>query len=356
MMSPSFIRLKAAALLALSSCAAQTAGPRALALMPGVINRSDNKSLRFAMLKFGLDQFCTEMMARGAPLKLADTDPTIGRFFPQQCDARIVDDDTTKSFLVQFLGFGYGYTNVTKRIGFDSAGVVEYDPDFLLDGSTMYVYFRTKHIAGTSFKPLMIESGAANMALAMAPGGFADKFGQQVVASELSRGFTVVRQSDGSVDFGLGIVEKGKTPFHPYQVKGTERLVLANERIEIHANQREFLGPFSVETEGRALYLTVGIDGAPAVDVLIVPKDAGDPWLSGYVHQPGAAAPPFPPLMQDVVNANLGELRRVVPVAKGRYYLVVDNTATAGQVAPASVPGDDRAAMVNYVVELGDAP
>src|SRR5262249_26508634 len=157
------------------------------------------------------------------------------------------------------------------------------------------VYFRTKHIGGTSFKPAMIESGAANTALAMVPGNFADKFGQQVVAAELSRGFTVVRKDDGSVDFGLGIVEKGKTPFHPYQVHGNDRVVLANERIEVHSNQREFLGPFSVETEGRALYLTMGIDGAEAVDVLVVPKDAGDAWLTGYVRQPGAAPPPFPP-------------------------------------------------------------
>lgn len=324
--------------------------------MPGVINRTDNKSLRFAMLKYGLDQFCSEMTARGAPLKLVDDQPTIGRFFPQQCDARIIDDDTSKSFLVQFLGFGYGYTNVTRRIGFDSAGVVEYDPDFLLDGSTMYVYFRTKHIGGTSFKPVMIESGAANLALAMAPGGFADKFGQEVVAAELSRGFTVVRQSDGSVDFGLGIVDKGKSPFHPYQVHGTEKVVLANERIEVHANQREFLGPFTVDAEGRALYLTMGIDGADAVDVLVLPKDAADGWLAGYVHTPGAAPPPFPPLMQDVVSASLGEFRKTLPVAKGRYYLVVDNSATAGRVAPPPNAMDDRAAMVNYVVQLGEAP
>ena len=46
----------------------------------------------------------------------------------------------------------------------------------------------------------------------------------------------------------------------------------------------------------------------------------------------------------------------MLPVAKGRYYLVIDNTATAGRIAPPPNLFDDRAALVNYAVELGDAP
>src|SRR5882724_10387541 len=202
---------------------AQTTGPQALAIMPGVINRTDNKSLRFALLKYGLETFCLEMTKRGAPLKLADDQPSIGRFYPQRCDTRLVDDEAGRSFLVQFFGSGYAWTNITRRLGFDAAGVIEYDPDFLLDDSTMYLYFRTKHIAATSFQAGMIENPAANAALVVAPGGFAERFGRQVVAEELTRGFTVIRHSDGSVDFGLGIIERGKTPFHPYQIKATRR-------------------------------------------------------------------------------------------------------------------------------------
>ena len=59
---------------------------------------------------------------------------------------------------MQFSGSGYAWTNITQRIGFDAAGVVEYDPDFLLDDATMYLYFRTKHIASTSFQAGMIEN------------------------------------------------------------------------------------------------------------------------------------------------------------------------------------------------------
>ena len=102
--------------------------------MPGVINRTDNKSLRFAMLKYGLESFCQEMTKRGRSAQARPTiSRAIGRFFPQRCDTRLVDDETSKSFFVQF-GSGYAWTNITQRIGFDAAGVVEYDPDFLLDG------------------------------------------------------------------------------------------------------------------------------------------------------------------------------------------------------------------------------
>jgi hypothetical protein len=62
---------------------AQSTGADVLAIMPGVINRADNKSLRFAMLKYGLESFCQEMLKHGAPLKLADDQPSVGRFYPQ---------------------------------------------------------------------------------------------------------------------------------------------------------------------------------------------------------------------------------------------------------------------------------
>ena len=341
----------------LSSCAgmAQGAGADVLAIMPGVINRADNKSLRFAMLKYGLESFCQEMLKRGAPLKLAEEQPSVGRFFPQRCDTRLVDDDAHRTFLVQFSGAGYAWTNLTQRIGFDASGVVEYDPDFLLHDGTMYLYFRTKHVASTNFQAGMIENTATSLALVLAPGGFAAKFGQQVVAAELTRGFTVIRRGDGTVDFGLGIVEKGKMPFHPYQIKGDARTVLANERIEVHARQREFLGPFEVDSQGRALFLTVGVDGAEGVDVMVVPRDAGDQWLSLYIHQPMTTPPAYPPLLADVALSSQ-PYRKMLPVAKGRYYLVIDNTPTAGRIAPPPNLFDDRAALVNYAVELGDAP
>jgi hypothetical protein len=349
--------LLAAFALSALSCGglAQSMGPAAIAIMPGVINRTDNKSLRFAMLKYGLETFCQEMTTRGAALRLSDDQPSIGRFFPQRCDTRIVDDESNKSFLVQFAGSGYAFTNVTLRIGFDASGIVDYDPDFVLEGGAMYLYFRTKHIAATSFQAIMIENPAANLAVVVGKGGFAERFGRQVVTEELARGLTVIRRSDGTVDFGLGIVERGKVPFHPYQIRGDDKAVLANERVEVHARQREFLGPFQVDSDGKAFYLTGNVDGADAVDLLVVPKDVGDQWLSLYIHQPGTTPPASPPLMDDVATSN-SPYRKVLAVAKGRYYLVVDNTSTAGRTSPPALLLDDRAALFNYAVQLGATP
>ena len=39
---------------------------------------------------------------------------------------------------------------------------------------------------------------------------------------------------------------------------------------------------------------------------------------------------------------------------KGAYYVVIDNTATAGRTQPGGALLDDRAAMVSLAVELGD--
>jgi hypothetical protein len=339
----------------LPACGGLTkSGPGAVAIMPGVVNRADNKSLRFAMLKYGLDEFCRQMLERSAPLKLADDTPAVGRFYTRRCEAKIIDDETNKSFLVQFAGSGYAWTNLTLRIGFDAAGVVEYSPDFLLDGSTMYVYFRPKHVASTSFQSAMVESAGANLAMAMAPGGFADKFGTELVSDQLSRGFTVLRDGDGQVDFGLGVIDKGKRPFHPYEVHGGDKLVLVNERVEVHGGQREFLGPLVVDNDSRALFLTLDVDGVPAIDVFVVPRDAAEPWLGTYIRQAQTTPPASPPLMAEVVPA-AGQWHRALPVSKGTYYIVLDNTPTAGRVAP---PSDlsDRAALANCVVQLGDAP
>jgi hypothetical protein len=43
-------------------------------------------------------------------------------------------------------------------------------------------------------------------------------------------------------------------------------------------------------------------------------------------------------------------------VPKGNYYLVVDNSPVLGRAAPPATVGDDRAARVDYVVEVGDRP
>ena len=85
----------------------------------------------------------------------------------------------------------------------------------------------------------MIENTAANAARFVAPGGSRRGFGRQVVAGERAL-FTVIRRTDGKRRLRARHHRKGKAPFHPYQIKGDAKMVLANERIEVHTAQREF--------------------------------------------------------------------------------------------------------------------
>ena len=60
---------------------------------------------------------------------------------------------------------------------------------------------------------------------------------------------------------------------------------------------RDFIGPVRVEGSGRAIYLTMQLDGQPAVDVMIFPKAAGEAALQAFMSY-GAAGPlPMPPIM-----------------------------------------------------------
>src|SRR6478752_367397 len=84
----------------LTSCAAGVGSSAVRVLGAGVMNDPSNKSLRFDILKFGLDTFCSEMLKGGAPLKFGDDEPVVGRFFAESCDSQVLDDEAHKSFVV----------------------------------------------------------------------------------------------------------------------------------------------------------------------------------------------------------------------------------------------------------------
>jgi hypothetical protein len=48
--------------------------------------------------------------------------------------------------------------------------------------------------------------------------------------------------------------------------------------------------------------------------------------------------------------------QRAVRVPRGTYYLLLDHSAQVGRTAPPTQMFDDRAATVDYLVQLGDAP
>ncbi len=348
-----FVRLLSAA-FALSFVGA-SCGQTSLAVMPGIVNDPGNLSLRRGIFSFARGQICREVQKRSLPLKLREEDPATGRFFPMSCAAQEL---ATGNLFLQFGGYGYAWTNITKRIGFDASAAVEYDHDFLMDDSTMYIYFRERSTSATTFGSRLVELPPQAPTVGLpggSPQGFLDTVGAAILKKEISRGFTVIRDPDGSVDFGLGIVEKGKRPASPYAGEKNGKLVLANERIEVHQGQRDHAGPFEVKGKGQALSLSVAVDGAPAVDVIVVHRGVGDAWLVQYTTTVALGPPPAPPVLDEPVTSGM-VWRRTLPLPAGQYYVVFDNTAAAGRTAPPTTAGDDRAALVSYAVEVGSAP
>ncbi|MBI3202526.1 MAG: hypothetical protein HYZ29_13375 [Myxococcales bacterium] len=346
------------ALLGTSGCPKkETLGSASMSLLgPGVINNPKNKSLRFDILKFGLERFCFEMTRRGAPLKLSDDQPVAGRFFADTCSQTVLDDEHRKSIIVQYTGKGYGWTNVTGRLGFTAAGLVEYAPDFQLhENGSLYIYFRPRKIDSTNFTTLMVESSIARGGMGLLNVN-PDQIGRQIVDGQLQRGFTVIRYNDkGETDFALGYVPKGRRPFKPFVVDSADKTTLGNERTEVHTGQMDFIGGFELTDGDQALYLTASIDGAAGVDAFLVPKFLGDQMIEHYVKNAGAAPLPQPPLLDEALTQ--GQVwKRFVPAPKGVYYLVIDNSNQVGRTAPQAQAGDDRAAKVDYVVQSGDRP
>lgn len=314
----------------------------------GVVNDPSNKSLRFDLLKFGLDSFCEEMLKGGTPLKFSDDQPVVGRFFAAGCQTQILDEENRKSFIVQYRGKGYAYANPIGRVGFEAAGLIEYAPDFQLHEGALYVYFRPRLVDTSSFKALMVESTVAETAMG-AVGVNPESLGKRIVDSQLRRGFTVVRlSSSGETEFGMGIIPTGERPFHPFQVQTADKRVLVNERTEVHASQQDFVGTFAIEGSGQALYLTLSVDGAPSVNAAIVPEALGIPLIDSYVKERGPR-PIQGAVLDEAVPAGQ-PYRRFVPLPEGRYYLVLDHSR--GLQPGAS----HRAAKVDYLLMAGDAP
>lgn len=341
-------------LVALAALAATSAGCTSqglLAIMPGTINDPSNRTLRQELLAEGMTEMCAELMKRSVPLHLRDEDPGMGRMYPTSCQTRPLANGNLQ---LDFAGRGFAWTNVTRRIGFSASATVEYETDFQLDGSTMYVYFRQKATPANKLDVLMTEQVAQNPLGTVLPGMVNPQqllapLASKLFQEELARGFTVVRDEDGYATFALGVLPLGQRPPAPFDRDGDDREVLTNERIEVHQGQRDYVGPFLVEYEDMALFITAGLEGAPAVDLVVVSDPVGGPWVETAITKPGAEAPPGAPVYDEALMTG-ALLRRAVRVPPGRVWLVIDNTATVGKTAPS-----ESTALVNLGIELDDA-
>ena len=90
---------------------------------------------------------------------------------------------------------------------------------------------------------------------------FADNFGTQMVSGQLAQGFTVIQGTTGAPTSSVGHLPLGQRPFHPFDVHGANRVTYENQRTEVHAGERDFIGPITVDGSGRAIFLTMQLDG-----------------------------------------------------------------------------------------------
>jgi len=321
--------------------------------VPGVMNDPANRTLRRDLLQFGTKDLCPEVQKRSLALRLRSDDPATGRVFIRQCFARELPGGDV---LLQWSGIGYGWSSLTKRIGFEASATIDYDPDFRVADGSMYLYFRPNAEQQKQLNVRMAEqvnpAPFGSLIPVGSPQAFASQLGSSLFGHELDRGFTVIRENDGSFDFALGALVPGQRPLEPFS--GGSHTVLANERIEIHQNQRDFAGPFEVPDDGDALWVTAVVEGAPTADLLVFQKAQGDAWLESYIGQQQVTPPPGPAAYDDTITAAV-PYRRAIRVPRGTYYIVLDNTPSAGRTAPPTYANDDRAALVNLEVEVGSA-
>jgi hypothetical protein len=314
-----------------------------------------NPQLRWWLFSnFGASRMCPEMLKVGVSLQLDPGSPAIGRFFPMTCTYNV--DDARQVVAMTFSGTGYGYMMPAKRVGFSCSGTIELRPDFQIHDDDIYVWGRLNRILqGPDFRIGYIENPAFNVASNIPPfGTLANLFGNQVLNGQLTRGFTVVANEDRGNEFTLGILTPPNKPVKPFRVQDDQRFTFANESIDVHGNQRDYLGPFEVSS-GQALYLTMNVQG-PAIDVMIVNKPVGDQWREAYQTGAPLGPAPGPVLGGTPVSQGVAQTRRFA-LAPGLYYVVIDNTQYAGLVSPPIMPLNplsDPVARVSYVAQVGE--
>lgn len=336
--------------MALTGCQvkAKTGKDAASIIGRGVVNSPSNKSLRFDMLKFGLKEFCNELMLRGAPLRLEDGQPVIGRYFGETCQAKSIDTLEKRSVIVQFGGRGYAWTAATGRLGFRARGLLELAPDFRIHEEAMYVYFRPIHVDTSDFELLMTERPLAQAAAALA--GLSEvEVGQSIINAQLGRGFTAIRyDADGHTDFALGLVEQGKTPFLPYKVIASPRSTAANGRTELFSGQQDFVGKIRVE-KGESIAVTLRVEGTEGIDFALLSEKSASPHLKRYLTTPGEVrATTVPTFVAKATHA--APTRASVRVPPGDYFLVLDHSGSWGDTSPGEKTPPAR---VDYLIQTG---
>lgn len=301
---------------------------------------------------YGAERICPEMLKRGAPLTLLPGGAAVGRFFPSACVQSI--DDASQTLRVQFSGSGYAWTPVGGRAGFECEVTVEYRPDFYLDEDAMYVWGRMNRILTEPvFRLLSVENKLVDWA-AQGPGAYlAATFGQQILSSQLSQGFTVVRTHEGD-DFSIGLLNPPERPARPFEVSGDDRLVLANQVTEVRSGQMDFIGPLELVDEDHYTFVRWRLLGQRA-EAMVFPRTTADLWRDGLQRGAPLGPPPAPPITSFPLE--VGEHQTALRLPPGQYVLVVDNSSAVGSVTPPwnpLAPVGSGGVQLSYIIELGE--
>lgn len=327
----------------------------------GILN--NDPDLRWWVFShYGASQICPEMIKTSVPIKLQDRAPSIGRFFPMQCTCTV--DDNRRVITVNVGGTGYGYLAPAKRVGFGLTASVEYRPDFVIAGKDTYLWAKVNRMVdGPHFSTGYVENRILDVMGNVPPfGNMSNLIGNQIVASAMTRGFTVIKNDDNpkNPEFSLGVLHPPQRPMHPFNAPSSSRLTFANETVDVEAQQRDFLGPFEIAKAGQAIFLTTQVQGPP-VDMIIVNKLTGDVWRDQYQTGQPLGQPPGPILGGNPVMPGVVDTRRY-NLPPGLYYVVIDNTSAAGVVAPTApallsplgFAPSSSLARVNYLAQLGE--
>lgn len=303
---------------------------------------NDSPELRWWLFSnYGAREICPELRRQGVPLRLDPRSPAVGRFFPSRCHTAL--DQARRVVTVSISGTGYGWAPVSGRVGFALDATIEYQMDFRIASRGIYVWGRPSRTPRPpALRILSVENRLAGMASASL--GLGNTVGEQLVRSELHRGFTVLHTDRGNT-FALGIVQPPHRPFTPFSVRGGS-YVFGNETVTVAMGQRDYLGPFSVMKPGQRLRLRFVTQGAPA-EVLVVNRFTGDTWRAAYETGQPLGPPPGPVLAGGPIGPGHPTVS-TYPLPVGSYYVVIDNTAQAGHIPPRG------AATVSYVAELVD--
>ncbi len=238
---------------------------------------------------FGASKICPEMLKRGVPLKLPQLgNASVGRFFPTTCVVQV--DDARKAIVMTAAGTGYATLPVARRVGFSGehgGRVPPRLPARVRRDVRLGQVQPLRHAAGHARHRRGEPGGQPRDAHPRRRRRDVDRNG--IVASEIGRGFTLVRQDDGD-DFTLGHLEPPDKPKRQFK-SGDSHVVLGSDLTQVNGQSRDFLGPFEVPDKNAALYFHAKVDGTPLV-YAVVDRSVGDAWRHAYEQAQPMAAPP----------------------------------------------------------------